>query len=140
MPNTALEPYLFFNGRSDEAIAFYRTALKAEVVMRMTYKESPEKSQMPLPPGWEEKVMHANIKIGSANMLLSDGCGGDQKFEGFSLALTFNDDAEAKRAYDALVDGGQADMPLTKTFFATSFGMLRDRFGVNWMLMVPAAR
>jgi PhnB protein len=140
MSNTALEPYLFFNGRSDEAIAFYRTALNAEVVMRMTYKESPEKSQMPLPPGWEEKVMHANIKIGSANMLLSDGCGGDQKFEGFSLALTFKDDAEAKRAYDALVDGGQADMPLMKTFFATSFGMLRDRFGVNWMLMVPAAR
>ena len=140
MPNTALEPYLFFNGRSDEAIAFYRTALNAEVVMRMLYKESPEKSQMPLPPGWEEKVMHANIKIGSANMLLSDGCGEDQKFEGFSLALTFNDDAEAKRAFDALVEGGEVNMPLTKTFFATSFGMLRDRFGVNWMLMVPAAR
>ncbi|HSI13226.1 MAG TPA: VOC family protein [Chthoniobacter sp.] len=140
MPNTALEPYLFFNGRSDEAIAFYQTALNAEIVMRMTYKESPEKSQMPLPPGWEEKVMHANIKIGSANMLLSDGCGEPQKFEGFSLALTFNDDAEAKRAYDALVEGGEVNMPLMKTFFATSFGMLRDRFGVNWMLMVPAAR
>lgn len=140
MPNTALEPYLFFNGRSDEAIAFYQAALNAEVVMRMLYKESPEKSQMPLPPGWEEKVMHANIKIGSANMLLSDGCGGDQKFEGFSLALTFKDDAEAKRAFDALVEGGQVNMPLTKTFFATSFGMLRDRFGVEWMIMVPAAR
>lgn len=140
MPNTALEPYLFFNGRSDEAIAFYQAALKAEVVMRMLYKESPEKSQMPLPPGWEEKVMHANIKIGSAHMLLSDGCGGDQKFDGFSLALTFTDDAEAKRAFDALVDGGKVNMPLTKTFFATSFGMLRDRFGVEWMLMVPAAR
>jgi len=140
MSNIQLQPYLFFNGRSDEAIAFYRTALKAEVVMRMTYKESPEKSQMPLPPGWEEKVMHANIKIGSANMLLSDGCGEAQKFEGFSLALTLDDEAEAKRAFDALADGGAVDMPLTKTFFAKAFGMARDRFNVSWMVMVPAQR
>jgi PhnB protein len=139
MSTTLLQPYLFFAGRSDEAIAFYRTALKAEVVMRMTYKESPEKSQMPLPPGWEEKVMHANIKIGSTSMMLSDGCGEAQKFEGFSLALTLDDEAEAKRAFDALAAGGAVDMPLTKTFFAKAFGMVRDRFNVNWMVMVPAA-
>lgn len=140
MSTTLLQPYVFFNGRSDEAIAFYRTALKAEVVMRMTYKESPEKSQMPLPPGWEEKVMHANIKIGSSNMLLSDGCGEAQKFEGFSLALTLDDEAEAKRMFDALAAGGEVNMPLSKTFFAKAFGMVRDRFGVNWMVMVPAPR
>ena len=138
--STTLNPYLFFNGRADEAIAFYRKALNAELIMRMTYQESPEKSQMPLPPGWEAKVMHADIKIGNSNMMLSDGCGGEQKFEAFSLSLTFETDAEAKRAYDALAEGGEADMPLTKSFFATSFGMLRDRFGVNWMLMVLAAR
>lgn len=140
MSITNLDPYLFFNGHCDEVIAFYRTALKAEVVMRMLYKESPEKSQMPLPPGWEEKVMHANLKIGSANLMLSDGCGEGQQFAGFSLSLTFDSDAEAQQVYAALAEGGTAEMPLIKTFFATSFGMLRDRFGVNWMIMVPAQR
>ena len=140
MSTTLLQPYLFFGGRSDEAIAFYGTALKAEVVMCMRYKESPEPPQMPLPPGWEEKVMHAEIKIGGASMLLSDGCGEEQKFDGFSLSLVYQDEAEAKRVYEALSAGGQAHMPLTKTFFAKAFGMLQDRFGVNWMVMVPAAR
>ncbi|MEP6668596.1 MAG: VOC family protein [Chthoniobacter sp.] len=139
MSTTLLQPYLFFGGRSDEAITFYRTALKAEVVMCMHYKESPEKSPMPLPPGWEEKVMHAEIKIGGASMLLSDGCGEEQKFGGFSLSLVYQDEAEAKRAYEALSAGGEAHMPLTKTFFAKAFGMVQDRFGVNWMVMVPAA-
>jgi PhnB protein len=139
MSTTLLQPYLFFAGRGDEAIAFYRTALKAEVVMCMHYKESPEPPQMPLPPGWEEKIMHAEIKIGGASILLSDGCGEEQTFAGFSLSLVLQDEAEAKRAYEALSAGGEAHMPLTKTFFAKAFGMLKDRFGVNWMVMVPAA-
>ena len=139
MSTTLLQPYLFFAGRGAEAIAFYRTALKAEVGMCMHYKESPEPPQMPLPPGWEEKIMHAEIKIGGASLLLSDGCGEAQKFEGFSLSLILQDEAEARRTYDALAAGGEASMPLMKTFFAKAFGMVRDRFGVNWMVMVPAA-
>ncbi len=138
MSNTLLQPYLFFAGRGDEAIAFYRTAIQAEVVMCMHYKESPEPSPMPLPPGWEEKIMHAEIKIGGASLLLSDGCGEEQTFAGFSLSLILQDEAEARRAYEALSAGGEAHMPLTRTFFAKAFGMLRDRFGVNWMVMVPA--
>jgi PhnB protein len=140
MSTTLLQPYVFFGGRADEAIAFYRTAIKAEIGMRMLYKESPEKSPMPLPPGWGEKVMHAEIKIGGSSLLMSDGCGEEQKFEGFSLSLVYQDEAEAKRAYDALSAGGEASMPLTKTFFAKAFGMVRDRFGINWMVMVPAER
>jgi PhnB protein len=105
----------------------------------MRYKESPEPPQMPLPPGWTEKIMHAEIKIGSNSLLLSDGCGEEQTFAGFSLSLVFSDEAEAKRAYEALSAGGEAHMPLTRTFFARAFGMLKDRFGVNWMVMVPAA-
>jgi PhnB protein len=84
--------------------------------------------------------MHAEIKVGGSSMLLSDGCGEGQKLQGFSLAITLQDEAEAKRAFEALSAGGEVDMPLTKTFFAIAFGMVRDRFGVSWMIMVPAPR
>ena len=138
MSDTSLQPYLFFNGRTEEAIEFYRGALQAEVVMLMRYSDSPEPSQMPLPPGWDKKVMHSEIKFGSNRIFLSDGCEGDPKpFDGFSLSLTFSSEADANRVYSALSAGGEPSMPLTKTFFSPAFGMLRDRFGVNWMIMVP---
>jgi PhnB protein len=138
MPNTTLQPYLFLGGRTEEAIEFYRTTIKAEVEMLMKYKESPEPPQMPLPPGWENKVMHASLKIGNAGLLLSDGCGPNERgYAGFSLSLTVANEAEAKRAYEALSAGGEADMPLTKTFFSPAFGMLKDKFGICWMVYVP---
>jgi PhnB protein len=133
-----VQPYLFFDGRCEEAINFYRKALGAQVERLMRYKESPEPPQPGMvPPGSENKVMHASFRIGDTTILASDGnCAGKPTFQGFSLSLTAPNDAEAKRLFAALGEGGQVQMPLTKTFFSSSFGMLADRFGVSWMVYV----
>ena len=134
-----IQPYLFFNGNCEEAIEFYRKALGAEVEMMMRFKESPE-PQPPgtVPPGFENKIMHASFRIGQATVLASDGCSSDKaSFEGFSLSVTAVNEAEAKRTFDALLVGGEVNMPLAKTFFSPCFGMVRDRFGINWMVIVP---
>jgi PhnB protein len=134
-----IDPYLFLNGRADEAIAFYRDALGAELAMRMTFGESPEQSPMPLPPGWDKKVMHASLKVGDNQLMLSDAdCADDATFKGFRLSLACDDEAAARRAFDKLADGGQVQMPLAQTFWAPLFGMLEDKFGVGWMVGVPA--
>ena len=134
----AIQPYLFFEGRCEEALEFYRGALGAEVTMLMRNKEAPE--QPPpgmLPPGSENKVMHASFRVGDATLMASDGgCSGKPSFQGISLSLTVRDVAEAKRRFDALAAGGQVRMPLGKTFFSPSFGMVADRFGVGWMVYV----
>jgi PhnB protein len=128
-----IQPYLFFNGRCDEAIDFYRTAVGAEVTMLMRFKDSPE----PASHGNPDKVMHANLRIGDATVLVSDGrCTGELDFQGFALSITAPNDAEASRLFNALSDGGQVQMPLAKTFFSSQFGMLTDRFGVLWMVYV----
>ncbi len=128
-----IQPYLFFEGRCDEAVEFYRAALGAEVMMLMRYKESPE----PCSHGTEEQVMHASLRIGDTTVLVSDGrCSGKPNFQGFALSLTVPSDAEAERLFAALADGGQVQMQLTKTFFTTRFGMVADRFGVSWMVYV----
>ena len=133
-----IQPYLFFEGRSEEAAEFYRRAVGAEVTMLMRNKDAAE--QPPpgtLPPGSEDKVMHMALKIGDSMVLASDGhCSGKPDFQGFSLSLTVANDAEAQRMFTALAEGGQVRMPLGKTFFSTSFGMLADRFGVPWMVYV----
>jgi len=134
--NTGIvQPYLFFNGRCEEAIDFYRKALGAEVTMLMRFKDSPDPAACA--PGCGDKVMHANLRIGSSTVLASDGrCEGQPSFQGFSLSLTVSNDAEADRLFAALSDGGQVQMPLTKTFFSSRFGMAADRFGVSWMIYV----
>ena len=130
-----VQSYLFFDGRCEEALEFYKKAVGAKVEMLMRNKESPE----PPPPGMKappEKIMHASFRVGETRVMASDGmCGGAPKFQGFSLALDAKDDAEARRFFGALSDGGKVQMPLTSTFFATSFGMLTDRFGVGWMVL-----
>jgi PhnB protein len=135
-----VQPYLFFDGRADEAIEFYRRTLGAEVGMLMRFKDSPEAcAEGSMPAGSENKVMHAALKIGEATVMASDGrCTGAPNFQGFALSLDAPTDAEAKRLFDALSDGGQVQMPLGKTFFASSFGMVADKFGVGWMVIVPA--
>ncbi len=135
-----VQPYLFFNGRCEEALEFYRSALGAETTMLMRYKDNPEPAQPGMvPPGSENKVMHASFRIGEATLMGSDGqCNGKPVFQGFALSLTAADDAEAKRLFGLLADGGQVQMPLAKTFFASSFGMLADRFGVGWMVLTGA--
>jgi len=133
-----IQPYLFFDGRAEEAAEYYRGKLGAEVTMLMRNKDSPEKPPPGmLPPGSENKVMHMSLKIGDTTVLASDGnCGGKPNFQGFSLSLTARDEAEAKKIFGALAEGGQVQMPLTKTFFSPSFGMVADRFGVGWMVYV----
>jgi len=132
-----VQPYLFFEGRCEEAIEFYRSTLGAEVTALFHYKDSPDPSM--IPPGSEGKVMHANLRVGDSVMMLSDGkCLGQPGFQGFSLSLTASNDVEAERLFAALAQGGQVQMPLGKTFFASSFGMLADRFGVSWMIIVAS--
>ena len=134
----AVTPYLTFEGRCEEAIEFYKKALGAEVGMMMRFKEAPE--QPPpgmLPPGSDNKIMHACLRINGAQVMASDGCAHDKaKFEGFSLSLDAKDEAHADRMFAALSDGGQVRMPLGKTFFAKRFGMVADRFGVGWMVIL----
>ena len=135
-----VQPYLFFDGRCEEALEFYGRALGAEMTMLMRFKDSPEPHAPGMvPPGAESKVMHASFRIGETTVMASDGrCLGKPSFQGFSLSLTVSDDAKAERAFAALGDGGQVQMPLTKTFFSSRFGMVADRFGVSWMILVAA--
>jgi PhnB protein len=129
-----VQPYLYFDGRCEEAIEFYRETLGAEVDMLMRFKECPEPGM--ISPGSENKVMHASLRIGNTQVLVSDGrCLGKPNFQGFSLALTVADAGEAERKFALLADGGQVSMPLAKTFFSSSFGMLADRFGVSWSII-----
>ena len=133
-----IQPYLFFDGRAEEAAEFYRAKLGAEITMLMRNKDSPDKPPPGmLPPNSENKVMHMALKIGDTTVLASDGnCAGKPAFQGFSLSLTVKDEAEAGRLFAALADGGKVQMPLGKTFFSPSFGMVTDRFGVAWMVYV----
>lgn len=129
-----IEPYLFFEGRCEEALEYYRRALGAEVEMLMRYEDSPEPIQGKAPP--PDKVMHASLRIGDARVMASDGfASGKPSFQGFSLSLPVKSEADAERVFGALADGGQVKMPLTKTFFAKRFGMVADRFGVSWMVI-----
>lgn len=130
-----LQPYLFFDGRCEEALRFYGNVLDAKVEMLMRFKDGPEPSMVP--PGAEDKVMHVRFRVGNTTVLASDGrCLGKPNFQGFSLSLTVDSDAEAGRLFAALADGGQVQMPLAKTFFSSRFGMVADRFGVSWMVYV----
>ena len=135
-----VQPYLFFDGRCEEALEYYKTALGASVQMLMRFDESPE---APPPdkvaPGSDRKIMHASFTIGDTEVMASDGYAkGQPEFKGFSLSIRTRSEAEADRVFAALADGGQVQMPLGKTFFSPKFGMLTDRFGVAWMVMVDA--
>ncbi|NQW51971.1 MAG: VOC family protein [Rhodospirillales bacterium] len=137
----AIHPYLFFNGRCEEALAFYREKLGAQVGMMMRFKENPDTGaaeHMKVDP---EAVMHASLRIGDALIMCSDGMANDGKtnFQGFSLALDVASEAEADKAFEALAKDGQIQMPIGKTFFSPRFGCVADKFGVSWMVMVPQA-
>jgi PhnB protein len=133
-----IQPYLFFEGRTEEALAFYRGALGAETAFLMKYKDSPDGSAKRADgsaiPG--DKVMHAAFKVGDSLLMASDGfCSGKPHFGGFSLSYPAKDEADAKRRFDALAAGGKVQQPLTETFFAKAFGMVTDKFGVAWMVL-----
>ena len=135
----AVQPYLFFNGRCEEALAFYKERLGATVEMMMRFKENPDAGAMEHMKVNPEAVMHASLRIGDAMIMCSDGMAGDGKtnFQGFSLALEVATEAEADRAFEALARDGQIQMPIGKTFFSPRFGCVADKFGVSWMVMVP---
>jgi PhnB protein len=132
-----LEPYVFFNGRCDEAIAFYKEALGAEVTFLMRTNESPD----PIPPGalpagFENKVMHATLNIGGSSLMVSDGNSTEPSgFKGFRLSLGLDTTEEAERIFNALLPGGNVIVPLGKTFWSPAFGMLDDKFGMGWMVI-----
>ena len=122
-------------------MGFYKTVLGAEVTALMRFKDMPDPDEHGMtPPGAGEKVMHASLRIGDTTVLVSDGrCQGRPSFQGFSLSLAVNSESEAERLFRALAEGGQVQMPLERTFFALRFGMVADRFGVSWMIHLPAA-
>ncbi len=133
-----VQPYLFFDGRCDEALEFYKRALGAEILMLMRFKDHPETENRPA--AMDDKVMHARLRIGDTVIFAGDGmCRGTNHFDGFGLSLTVASEAEADRMFNGLLDGGNAVMPLGKTFFSPRFGMVCDRFGVNWMVYVAPA-
>jgi PhnB protein len=135
-----VQPYLFFDGRCEEAVEFYKRAVGAEVLGLVRFKDSPEPPTM-MAPGSENKIMHVSLKIGDSEIMASDGANtGATNFHGFSIALSVKTEEEADRIYNALADGGTIRMPLTKTFFSPRFGMLADKFGLGWMVMIEAAQ
>jgi PhnB protein len=130
-----VQPYLTFDGRCEEALEFYKKALGAEVTMLMRFEESPDPGMCA--PGAGDKVMHSAFKIGESTVMASDGrCTGNPTFQGFALSVNARNGAEAERLFAALAEGGQVQMPLAKTFFSPTFGMVADRFGVPWMVIV----
>jgi len=133
-----VQPYLFFEGRCEEALEFYKTALGAEVTMSMRFKDNPEPPEVSMtPPESENKIMHASFRIGDTDIMASDGrCSGQAVTQGFSLCINADNEAEAQRLFANLSVGGQVQMPLTKTFFSPQFGMVADRFSVSWMVIV----
>jgi PhnB protein len=135
-----VQPYLFFDGRCEEAIEFYRRTVGAEVAMLMRFKDAPNPPPPDMvPAGSGNKVMHAALRIGDTTLMASDGrCQGQPSFQGFSLSLSVPSEAEAELRFNALADGGKVTMPLAKTFWSPRFGMVTDRFGVGWMVIVTA--
>jgi PhnB protein len=130
-----VQPYMSFEGRCDEAIEFYKKAIDAKVDMLMRFKEAPDQSMMS--PANADKVMHAAVHVGDTQLLMSDGrCQGGPNFHGIALALSAASDADAERMFNALAEGGKVNMPMTKTFFSSRFGMVADKFGVGWMVLV----
>lgn len=133
-----IQPYLFFDGSCEQALEFYRKALGAKVEMLMRFRESPDRPPPGMvPPGSDDKVLHAELRIGDSVIMCSDGmAGGGPEFKGFSLSITAKDERDADRLFNALAEAGQVQMPLGKTFFSPRFGMVADRFGVGWMVIV----
>jgi len=134
-----IQPYLNFDGRAEEAIEFYKSKLGAKVEALMRFKDAPDQSMVS--PGSAEKVLHSCLRIGDTQLMASDGrCQGKGGFQGISLALNARDPKDAEKLFAALSDGGKVQMPLNKTFFSPAFGMVDDKFGVSWMVVVPQAQ
>ena len=133
-----VEPYLMLSGRCEEALAFYNQAVTAKTTMLMRFDENPDNNHpMPLPPDWGQKIMHSSMTVGDTTVMMSDGMSTEPvSFSGVSLSITADDEAQAKKLFDALAHGGKVFMPLGKTFWSPCFGVVSDKFGVSWMVGV----
>jgi len=130
-----VQPYLNFDGGCEEALQFYKSALGAEVTTLMRCKDAPDSGM--IKPGLEDKVLHSSFRVGDSTIMASDGyCQGKPEFRGVSLTIIVPEEADAKRLFAALSEGGEVRMPLAKTFFSPLFGMVADRFRVSWMIIV----
>ena len=135
-----VQPYLSFEGRCQEALDFYKSAIGATIEVVMQFKDAPADVQMQISPGSKNLVMHSSFKVGDTQIMATDGgCSGASKFSGITLTLNAKDVAEAEKLFAALGNGGQVMMPLGETFFAHRFGMLADKFGVPWMVLAAKA-
>jgi PhnB protein len=129
-----VQPYLSFEGRAQEAIDFYKSALGAQVEAVMHFKDAPPDMQANMPN--KDKVMHSAFKVGDTTIMATDGqCSGKSEFSGITLTIQAGSDAEAEKLFNALAQGGKVNMPMSETFFATRFGMVADKFGVGWMVL-----
>jgi PhnB protein len=139
MRKTAVNNYLFFSGRCDDALKFYQQHLSAEIKYLIRFNESPDPApEGMLQAGFENKIMHVEFSLGNINIMASDGCNDVEKFSGFRLVLTVPTEDEAHRIFSALAShGGKVDMPLSKTFWSPLYGQVTDQFGVGWMVMLP---
>ncbi|WP_417730690.1 YciI family protein [Rosistilla oblonga] len=138
LQQAVVQPYLFFGGRCEEALEFYQSAIGAEIGMKMRFSESPDAvPEGMLPAGFENKIMHASLRVGKMNLMASDGCGEESKFDGMRLSLSLPTAAACELAFNALAESGNVDMPLTQTFWSPCYGMVTDKFGLGWMVMVP---
>ncbi len=137
--NPNFQPYLFFRGRCAEAIDYYKQTLGAEEVVVMRFKDAPEKpSAGKMPEGMDDRIMHAGLRIAGAELMMSDGMrSGPTDFGCVGVSLSVSSEAEVKRVVNALAKDGKVEMPPTKTFFSPCFGGVVDKFGVNWMVLVP---
>ena len=130
-----VEPYLMFSGRCEEALAFYQRAIDAKLQMVLRFKESPEPPAMPMPPDWGDKIMHSGLMVGDTLVMASDGMSSEaQSYNGVTLSITADSEAQARRYFSALAEGGSVFMPMGPTFWSPCFGMCSDRFGVQWMV------
>jgi PhnB protein len=130
-----VQPYLNFDGRCDEALEFYKKAIGAKVGMLVRFNQAPDPSM--ISPGNADKVMHSSVQVGDSTVLMSDGrCTGKPNFQGIALSISARTEAEADQIFNGLAEGGQVTMPLAKTFFSAKFGMVADKFGVGWMVLV----
>ena len=131
-----VQAYLFFDGNTDEALAYYSEKIGAKVEALMRFEECPAKEQMP-EATWS-KVMHSNFRVGNTQIMASDGnCGGAATFTGFALTINVETDEKAETMFAALAADGRVEMAMGSTFFATRYGMLVDKFGVTWMVINP---
>lgn len=133
-----IQPYVFFDGRCEDALRFYADTLGAEVLFKMQYKDAPPEANRPADPKSDDKVMHASVRIGESTVMMSDDCMSPQVIRsGFSLSVTADSLAEGEKLFNALAEGGKVNLPWQATFWSKGFGMLTDQFGVNWMVTIP---